>query len=292
MGETRDTGTILDQLVANKRESLLSAMSRVSRSELENFCVEEGRTVQTFGSQWRLRDAITKGPLLMTMSHQGPRLICEIKVASPSKGRLVLRANAGWARGLARIYTGGGACAISVITEGTHFQGKLSYMRGVRLELRKSLPSFRPAVLRKDFLFDPYQILEARANGADAVLLIVAILGGELLKELINLADSNGIDALVEVHDEAEVEKALRAGAQIIGINNRDLKTENFHTDLTVTERLRPLIPDDKMVVSESGIHTRTDVERLDACGVDAILVGESLVTARDVHAKMKELVI
>ena len=287
-----ETGTILDRIVADKRKSLQSAMVRVTQRELESFYVKEVDGAWTLGDQWRLQKAVVQGSRLLVPNKQGPKLVCEIKVASPSKGRLVPHPNVSWVKGTARAYTEGGACAISVLTEGKHFLGKLSYMKTVRHELMRRFPAFRPSILRKDFLFTEYQIWESRANGADAVLLIAAILEEELLKNLIVLAYIKGMDALVEVHDEAEVEKALRAGATIIGINNRDLKTENFHTDLAVTERLRPYIPDDKIVVSESGIHTRDDVERLAACGVHAILVGESLVTASDIHAQMKELTI
>jgi indole-3-glycerol phosphate synthase len=145
-----------------------------------------------------------------------------------------------------------------------------------------------PPLLRKDFLFDPYQLYEARAAGADAVLLIVAVVGDPLLAELITLADELGLGALVEVHDQEETERALRAGAEVIGVNNRDLRT--FHTDLATTMRLRPLIPAGKVVVSESGISTREHVAELRAIGVDAILVGESLMLAGDVSAKMREL--
>jgi indole-3-glycerol phosphate synthase len=142
--------------------------------------------------------------------------------------------------------------------------------------------------LRKDFLFDAYHLFEARAYGADAVLLIAAILDPALLAELLALAGTLGLECLVEVHDERELEQALAAGAKIIGINNRDLRT--FEVDLAVSERLRPLIPRDRVVVAESGIHTRADVQRLLALGVNAVLIGEALVTADDAAAKIGEL--
>jgi indole-3-glycerol phosphate synthase len=142
--------------------------------------------------------------------------------------------------------------------------------------------------LRKDFLFDAYHLFEARAYGADAVLLIAAILEPRLLAELLALARTLGMECLVEVHDEQELERALAADAQIIGINNRDLRT--FEVDLAVSERLRPLIPEGRVVVAESGIHTRADVERLQALGVDAVLIGEALVTAEDPAGKIREL--
>jgi indole-3-glycerol phosphate synthase len=145
-------------------------------------------------------------------------------------------------------------------------------------------------VLRKDFLFDPYHLWEARSYGADAVLLIAAILDDAQLRDLVAQARELELDALVEVHDEPQVERALRAGAELIGINNRDLRT--FDVDLATTERLRPLIPNDKVVVSESGIFTRADVERLAACGVHAVLVGEALITSSDVREKMRTFLL
>jgi indole-3-glycerol phosphate synthase len=145
-------------------------------------------------------------------------------------------------------------------------------------------------MLRKDFLFDEYHLWEARGYGADAVLLIVAILEDAQLRDLIAQARELEMDALVEVYDEAQVGRALAAGAELIGINNRDLRT--FDVDLATTERLRPLIPDDKCVVSESGISGRDDVERLANCGVHAVLVGEALITANDVREKMREFLV
>jgi indole-3-glycerol phosphate synthase len=143
-------------------------------------------------------------------------------------------------------------------------------------------------LLRKDFVFDPYQVYESRAYGADALLLIAAILSQEQLKELVSLSHSLGLKCLVEVHNEGEVEKAVLSEAEIIGINNRDLNT--FTVDIDTTHRLRPLIPQKRIVVSESGIKSRKDIEKLGKWGVDAILVGEALVAAGDVLAKMKEL--
>ncbi len=207
-----------------------------------------------------------------------PRLIAEAKKASPSKG--LLRPEFDPA-GLARAYAAGGAAALSVLTERHFFQGDPAYVRAAKAAA--PLPA-----LRKDFLFDPYQVVEARAIGADAVLLIVAILEGELLGELLSLATSLGLAVLVEVHDEPEVERALAAGARIVGINNRDLRT--FRVDLAATGRLRALIPPECLVVSESGIGSPSDVARLREWGVDAMLVGESLVRAGDVAARVREL--
>jgi len=211
-------------------------------------------------------------------SGPSPRLIAEAKKASPSKG--LLAANFDPAR-LAREYAAGGAAAISVLTEPHFFQGDPAYL--AMAKRAAPLPA-----LRKDFLFDPYQVVEARALGADAVLLIVAILDGGLLGEMLALAGSLGMAALVEVHDAAEVDRALAAGARIVGVNNRDLRT--FEVDLETTRRLRALLPPECLVVSESGIHSRADVARLREWGVHAMLVGESLVRAGDVAAKVREL--
>jgi len=222
------------------------------------------------GSRQERRGAGELGP--------SPRLIAEAKKASPSKG--LLAADFDPAR-LAREYAAGGAAAISVLTEPHFFQGDPAYLAVAK----RAAPL--PA-LRKDFLFDPYQVVEARALGADAVLLIVAILDGGLLGEMLALAGSLGMAALVEVHDAPEVDRALAAGARIVGVNNRDLRT--FEVDLETTRRLRALLPPECLVVSESGIHSRADVARLREWGVDAMLVGESLVRAGDVATKVREL--
>ena len=211
---------------------------------------------------------------------------------------------------LASVYARGGAAAISVLTDARFFQGQLEYLTTVKEtvagEMEKkekrerketqptNLPvpqSTIPPVLRKDFIYDPYQIVEARVAGADALLLIVAVLGDNELRGLLAETRRYGMEALVEVHDEEEVERALQAGAQVIGVNNRDLRT--FNVELATTERLRPLIPADRVMVSESGIHTPADVRRLVDIGVNAMLVGESLVTARpeDRQGKVRELV-
>lgn len=211
------------------------------------------------------------------------RLIAEVKKASPSKGLLCPQFDPVT---LATTYAQNGAAAISVLTEEPHFQGSLEHLALIRDTLRQrelSVP-----LLRKDFLFDPYQVYESRAAGADAILLIVAILSDAQLRDLLQLSHELGMACLVEVHDEAELERALSAGAKIIGINNRNLHT--FETRLEVTQRLRPLVPQGRLVVSESGISSRHDVERLREWGVNAVLVGEALVTAADVAAKVRDL--
>jgi len=170
-----------------------------------------------------------------------------------------------------------------VLTEENYFKGSIDYLAAIREVVRLPL-------LRKDFIFDPYQVYESRAYGADALLLIAAILSRPQLEELLSLSHSLGLRCLVEVHKENEVERAVRSKARIIGINNRDLDT--FNVDINTTRRLRPLIPKEKIVVSESGVKSRKDIEKLRKWGVNAILVGEALVTAGDVLTKMKELLL
>lgn len=232
----------------------------------------------------RLAQAAPTRSLAQALRGPSLGLIAEVKRASPSRG--LLRADLD-AQALARTYASSGAAAISVLTEEQHFQGSLNDLKAVRAVL-DGRGGPRPPVLRKDFLFDAYHLFEARAYGADAVLLIVAILKPKLLVELLALARTLDMECLVEVHDEDELERVLAADAQIIGINNRDLRT--FAADLAVSERLRPLIPADRVVVAESGIHTRADVQRLLALGVNAVLIGEALVTAEDAGGKIEEL--
>ncbi|MBA7486759.1 Indole-3-glycerol phosphate synthase [subsurface metagenome] len=211
----------------------------------------------------------------------GVQLIAEVKKASPSKGVICPDFNP---VAIARSYASNGAAAISVLTEARYFQGSLNHLR----DISSALGNNRLPLLRKDFIHDPYQVYESRAYRADSLLLIVAILTPEKLMVLLELSHELKMTCLVEVHNEAELEIALRSGAEIIGINNRDLKT--FTVDLTTTERLRPLIPPDRIVVSESGIKDRSDIEKLIKWGVDAVLIGESLMSAPDIAARMKEL--
>jgi indole-3-glycerol phosphate synthase len=204
------------------------------------------------------------------------KLIAEVKRASPSKGLLAPNMNAA---ALAGIYERCGAAAVSVLTEPEYFRGSLADLESVRAAV--GLP-----VLRKDFILDPYQVYEARAHGADAVLLIVAILSAGELWSLLEIVHSLGMAALVEVHDREELEQALAVDPEIIGINNRRLA--DFSVSLETTMQLRPLVPG--LVVSESGIHTRDDVVKLKDAGVDAILVGEALVSSADPAGKIREL--
>ncbi|HUU62698.1 MAG TPA: indole-3-glycerol phosphate synthase TrpC [Dehalococcoidia bacterium] len=253
---------ILDEIVEAKAEELTKRKQDMPLSALEKLGLK--------GSKKDFAAAL-KGDDI--------RLIAEVKMASPSRG--VLRTDLDPVK-LARIYAQNGAAAISVLTEERYFGGSLEHLAAIG-EAMDNIP-----LLRKDFIFDPYQVYESRAGGASALLLIVAILSDSELSELLSLSHELGLMCLVEVHNQAELERAIMSGAQIIGINNRDLKT--FAVDLETTRRLRPLIPQDRIVVSESGIKDRGDVQKLRQWGVDAMLVGEALVTAGDIDKKVKEL--
>ena len=205
-------------------------------------------------------------------------LIAEIKKASPSGGRI--RKDVDPVE-IGRLYEDAGAAAVSVLTDERFFHGSLASVKQVKDAV--SIP-----VLRKDFIIDPYQIYESRAFGADAVLLIVAVLSDDELRAFLSLCRELGLEALVEAHTELERDKALEAGADIIGINNRDLTT--FAVDLSTTTRLASGMPEGMTCVSESGIKTRDDVERLREAGIDAVLVGTALMAAKDIGAKIKEL--
>jgi indole-3-glycerol phosphate synthase len=215
------------------------------------------------------------------ISRKGINLIAEVKKASPSRGTLLSDFDPVQ---IATTYASSGAAAISVLTESRYFLGSLNSLSRIRNSLvNKGIP-----LLRKDFLSDPYQIYESRVYGADALLLIAAILTKTKLKGLLELSHDLGMDCLVEVHSEKEVETAIESGARIIGINNRDLST--FEVNINTTERLRRLIPSDRIVVSESGLKTREDIEKLKELGVNAVLIGEALVSAPDIRNKIKEL--
>jgi indole-3-glycerol phosphate synthase len=211
---------------------------------------------------------------------RGPHLavIAEMKQRTPSMGVL---AEDYRPADLAHAYAEGGAAAISVLTHMAGFGGRLDHLRAVRAAT--SLP-----ILRKDFVTDPYEVAEVRACGADAVLLIVAALEAAQLKDLVALTRSRGIAALVEVHDERETAAALEAGAAVIGVNHRDLRT--FSVDLSLTARLRRLIPKEVVLVAESGIHSPSDARRMREAGADAILVGELLMRSADPAAQIREL--
>ena len=206
-------------------------------------------------------------------------LIAEVKKKSPSKG--VIREDFDPIQ-IAETYAKNGAAAISVLTDVRFFDGRLDYLSSIRQVVDVPL-------LRKDFTIDPYHIYQARVAGADAILLIVAALTKDQLREFMDIAESLSLASLVEVHTDTELEIALDVGAEIIGINNRDLRT--FHTDLATTFSLREFLPTGKVVVSESGIYTRADVESLREAGVNAILVGESLMRSPDIGEQVRKLI-
>ena len=259
--------TFLDRIVAQKRREVAERRASHPYAQIE-------------------RDARSQAPALdfaAALAAPGMRLIAEVKGASPSKGVLIEPFEPA---AIAADYLAAGADAISVLTDEPFFRGSLDHLRAVKELSTRATPP-RP-VLRKDFLLDAYQVAEARAAGADAVLLIVAMLDDAALRELGAAARDYGMAALVEVHDERELERALGAGARIVGINNRNLHT--FEVDLATTERLAPRVPEGVLIVGESGIHGADDVRRLEAAGVDAILVGESLVRSADRRAAIAAL--
>jgi indole-3-glycerol phosphate synthase len=256
--------SILKDIAEKKREGLIISKSRVSLGDLK-------ARIEVMEKPRDFRAAITRG-------ERSIRLIAEIKKASPSKG--VIRADFDPVS-IARIYEDKAVDAISVLTEEDFFCGDLRYLQNIRKEVT------RP-ILRKDFIFDEYQIYESRANGADAVLLIASLLDGGQAREYLDLCNHLGLSALFEVHSPEEVEKALRINAAIIGINNRDLKT--LRVDLNTTFLLKRIIPSDRVLVSESGIKTRDDVMRLDSEGVDAMLVGTTFMESQGIGKKIDEL--
>lgn len=264
--------SFLDEILVHKRDEIARERAARPLAEIRAAAEVAPRPLDFIAA---LRHAVAR-----------PALIAEIKQRSPSRGLL---ASGFDPIRLARIYRENGAACISVLTDEKYFGGSLAQLIGVRSQ-GSGIP-----LLRKDFVCDPYQVFQARAAGADAVLLIVAALSMEQLRDLHALARSLGMAALVEVHAEAELETALACQPTLVGINNRDLHT--FRVDLATTERLARQIPPDICVVAESGIHSPADLARLamiprpgGALGVDAILVGEALVTAADVAAQVRSL--
>jgi indole-3-glycerol phosphate synthase len=260
--------TILDEILAHKRDEVAAAKAVIPAERM----AERARSRRD--APRGLRQALAAGP--------GPRVIAEIKRRSPSRGEI--RADFDPAA-IAAAYAAAGAAAISVLTDERYFGGRLAYLAAVR-------EAADVPILRKDFAIDPYQIDEARAHGADAVLLIVAAFPGpdgpEQLACLQRHAAGLGLDVLVEVHDEAELAAALGLGADLVGINNRDLGT--FEVDLATTERLAGRIPEGVVLVAESGIFTPDDIRRLERAGAQAFLVGEALMREPDVGLALRSL--
>jgi indole-3-glycerol phosphate synthase len=257
---------ILDTILARKREEVRERAARTPLRELANG-IESAPPVRGFRAAMQTR--IDAGD---------SAVIAEIKKASPSRG--VIRADFRPAE-IARRYEAGGAACLSVLTDVDFFQGADAYLVAARASC--ALP-----VLRKDFVIDEYQIYEARALGADCVLLIVAALDDARLQEFAALAQDLEMDALVEAHDGVELERALNTSAALVGINNRDLRT--FSTSLETTLRLCERVPADRLLVTESGIHTRADVARMRAADVHAFLVGEAFMRADDPGAELRKL--
>ncbi len=249
-----------------------STARRLERSKLENPGESLREACAASPAPPSFRRAVRRD------AKEGIKVIAEIKRRSPSRGAIRPDLRAGE---VARTYERGGACAVSVLTEPEFFGGSMQDLALARAAT--ALP-----LLRKDFIIDPYQLLEARAAGASAVLLIAALLAGYELPRMLREAEALGLDALVEVHDEAELGGALEAGAAIIGINNRDLRS--LAVDLATTLRLAPLVPRERVLVSESGYRSREQTAGLPALGVDAILVGESLAIQDDAERTLTEL--
>jgi len=264
-----DLPDILKTIVARKREEVAAARAAMPLPLLQARVADLEEPPRGFARA--LRASVESG---------WTTVIAEVKRGSPSKG--VIRADFD-PIAIAEIYARHGAVCLSVLTDEQFFHGHLRFLGLIREQVRLPL-------LRKDFLYDRYQLWEAREAGADAVLLIAAMLEAAQLADLVAEAGEIGLDVLIEVHDEQEVEMALQVPVELVGINNRDLRT--FHTDLAVTERLAPRIPSERLVVAESGIAARADILRLQAAGARAFLIGESLMRAADIGAKLDELLI
>jgi indole-3-glycerol phosphate synthase len=254
---------ILDDIIANTRAEIRQRKLQVPLGDMRARAEGSTRATLDFAGALK-RDNIA--------------LIAEIKRASPSRGILRAELEPSWH---ARLYVAAGTAAISVLTDANFFHGSLADLEAVK-------GAVEVPVLRKDFIVDEYQVFESRAARADAILLIVRALADSQLRDYLELSRSLNLSALVEVHDEAELDRALAADASIIGINNRNL--QDFTVSMATTERLAPRVPSGRLVVAESGVLTRLDVERVAQAGVHAVLVGEALMKAENVSGRVQEL--
>ena len=257
---------ILNEIIANKKEEL----TRLKADFPEKGLVQ--------GLKMRIKHLPPTRDFIKAVSGNDIKIIAEVKKASPSKGIIKKDFNP---VEIAKTYEMNGAAAISVLTEEKYFHGHIDYLREIKEEV--SLP-----LLRKDFIFDEYQVYESRAAGADALLLIARVLEKKEVEDFLDLSHDLSMSCLVEVHDEEELEKVLSTKAKLIGINNRDLKT--FKTDIKTTLNLAAKIPKDRIVVSESGINNYHDIDFLRGAGVNVFLVGEAIVREKDMGRKLKEL--
>lgn len=257
------TDTILDEILAHKVTELAAARRLVPMAMVAQAA----------------RIATAPLDVLEALNKETVALIAEVKHASPSRGVLIEPFEP---LALAKTYAANGASMISVLTDTRYFKGHIDHLRAIR-RARNTVPV---PLLRKEFIIDTYQVYEARAAGADALLLIVAALEDDQMRDLFDLTHELGMTALVEVHNEAEMERALQLGARLIGVNNRDLKT--FHVDLETVGRLAKMVPDDVLLVAESGLKTPLDVHKMGQLGAHAVLIGEGLVTASDIAGTVR----
>jgi indole-3-glycerol phosphate synthase len=279
---------ILDMIAQSTRQRVEEQKKKMPLEEIRRLALE--KTAGVFLSALQqppcsietsaksLSPSITQKKFETALGKPGMLFICEIKKASPSKGLIVEDFPY---LSIARDYEQAGADAISVLTEPDYFLGSTVYLSEIKKHI--SVP-----LLRKDFIIDDYQLYESKLIGADAVLLICALLDTETIRDYLQVCDSLELSALVEAHNETEIESALSAGARIIGVNNRDLKT--FEVDINNCVKLRPLVPKDVLFVAESGIKTAADIDVLRKAGVDAVLIGETLMRSGDKKAALREL--
>jgi indole-3-glycerol phosphate synthase len=269
--------SILETIAEKTRLRVAQAKESVTLEQIREQC-ERHKEKESTNYTNETNNSSGESQFEQNLKAPGLSFICEVKKASPSKGVI---AEAFPYLQIAQEYEAAGAAAISVLTEPEYFLGDPRYLQEIAADVK--IP-----VLRKDFVVDPYQLYEAKIWGAQAALLICALLDTDTLRSYIAIATELGLSALVEIHDEAEAEQALAAGARIIGINNRDLNT--FNVDLNVAARLRKLIPSDVITVAESGIKSPDDIRALKDSGIDAVLIGESLMRAPDKKQFLSEL--